>query len=384
MIAHEFLSRVRQVVPREGAPLHEPFFGGNEKNYLIDCIDSGYVSSAGEYVTRFETELARFVGSDFAVAVSNGTVGLQLAMVAAGVLPGQEVLVPALSFVATANAVSHAGAIPHFVDVDPTTWGLDPLALRLHLEGIGKFSDGRLVNKETGREISAIVPMHTLGHPVDMAAVMGLATEFGLVVIEDAAESLGSLIGDTHTGLFGAVGIVSFNGNKTITTGGGGALVTNDEKLATRLKHLSTTAKVQSRWSFDHDEIGFNFRMPNLNAALGVAQLEQLPRFLDRQRALFASYTDAFSGATYGSIKFERPGTQSNYWLQAFVLDSAHAEHRDAILNAAHDSHIFARPLWNPLNGLLPYRHNPSAPTPVTTDLIARVICLPSSPSLMG
>jgi aminotransferase in exopolysaccharide biosynthesis len=382
-IAEDFVSLVRQVVPGERATLHEPVFGGNEKKYLLECIDSGYVSSVGEFVTRFEKDLATYVGAEYAVAVSNGTVGLQLALVASGVKPGQEVLVPALSFVATANAVSHTGAIAHFVDVDPETWGLDPVAFRSHLQSIGRLDSGKLLNKNTGREIVAVVPMHTLGHPVDMAGILEVSAEFGLIVVEDAAEALGSLIGDTHTGLFGTVGMLSFNGNKTMTTGGGGALVTNDEDLARKLKHLSTTARVPHRWSFDHDDIGFNFRMPNVNAALGVAQLEQLPGFVTQQRALFSRYQQVFSHVDFGVVKEERQGTRSNYWLQALLLDPHHASDRDEILESAHDAGIALRPLWNPLNELSPYLANPSAPTPVTQGLCARAICLPSSASLM-
>jgi aminotransferase in exopolysaccharide biosynthesis len=382
-IAEDFVSLVRQVVPGERATLHEPVFGGNEKKYLLECIDSGYVSSVGQFVTRFEKDLATYVGAEYAVAVSNGTVGLQLALVACGVKPGQEVLVPALSFVATANAVSHTGAIAHFVDVDPETWGLDPVAFRSHLQAIGRLDSGKLLNKNTGREIVAVVPMHTLGHPVDMVGILEVSAEFGLIVVEDAAESLGSFIGDIHTGLFGTVGMLSFNGNKTMTTGGGGALVTNDEDLARKLKHLSTTARVPHRWSFDHDDIGFNFRMPNVNAALGVAQLEQLPGFVTKQRALFSRYQQAFSHVDFGVVKEERQGTTSNYWLQALLLDSHHASDRDVILESAHDSGIALRPLWNPLNELSPYLAHPSASTPVTRDLCARAICLPSSASLM-
>ena len=382
-IAEHFVSLVRQVVPGEGATLHEPVFGGNEKKYLLECIDSGYVSSVGQFVTRFEKDLATYVGAEYAVAVSNGTVGLQLALVASGVQPGQEVLVPALSFVATANAVSHTGAIAHFVDVDPETWGLDPVALRIHLQSIGRLDSGKLLNKNTGREIVAVVPMHTLGHPVEMAGILEVSAEFGLIVVEDAAESLGSFIGDVHTGLFGTVGMLSFNGNKTMTTGGGGALVTNDENLARKLKHLSTTARVPHRWSFDHDDVGFNFRMPNINAALGVAQLEQLPGFVTKQRALFSRYQQVFSHVDFGVVKEERQGTRSNYWLQALLLDSHHASDRDVILDSAHDAGIALRPLWNPLNELSPYLAHPSAPTPVAQDLCARTICLPSSASLM-
>jgi len=377
------VATINSVSSDRSAGLHEPVFAGNEKAYLVDCIDSGFVSSVGKYVTQFENELANFTGAAHVIAVTNGTTALHLSLIAMGVKPDEEVLVPAISFVATANAVAHARAVPHFVDASAETWGLDPEELQTYLRATAVHRDGNLVNRETGRKISAIVPMHTLGHPVDMAGVMEVAQEYGLKVIEDAAESLGSHIGDIHTGLLGTLGVFSFNGNKTITTGGGGAIVTHDAELAHRIKHLSTTAKVPHRFEFDHDEIGYNYRMPNINAALGVAQMEQLPGILANQRKLYNRYKQAFDDDRRVSVKGERAGTSSNFWLQALHLAPGSGMIRNDVIEAALAQNIPVRPLWKPLNTVAAHRSSPSAPTPVAEDLYERVICLPSTASLV-
>jgi perosamine synthetase len=287
-----------------------------------------------------------------------------------------------MSFVATANAVSHASAVAHFVDVAVDTWGIDPDILRQHLGSIGEARGEVLYNKHTGRPITALVPMHALGHPADIAELLAVATEFNLVVVEDAAESLGSMVGDRHTGLFGRLGVFSFNGNKIITTGGGGVIVTDDDELALRVRHLSTTARVPHRYEFDHDEVGYNYRMPNINAALGLAQMEQLPALVAQQRQVFDKYLKAFSDWPFGQIHREREGTTSNYWLQAFTLSADVANEKNSLIANCVDSGIGVRPLWKPLNRLEPYGSCPSAKTPVTEDLYNRVICLPSSASL--
>lgn len=377
-----FVAAVESVVGDNRIGLHEPRFDGNEQRYVRECLDSGYVSSVGTFVSRFEEDLARLVGAPHAVAVVNGTSALHLALVALGVKPGDEVLVPGLSFVATASAVALAGAVPHFVDVSEETWGISPGALHDYLAGVAEKSGGRTTNRDTGRPITAVVPMHTLGFPSDAQGLLAVAEEFGLILVEDAAESLGSSVGEAHTGLSGQAGIFSFNGNKTITTGGGGAIVTRDPSLAHRLKHLSTTAKMAHRYEFDHDEVGYNYRMPNINAALGVGQLEQLPELLSQQRKLHGMYDRAFSKLGLGVKPSERPGTTSNYWLQAFLLKTDLASHKETIINACLDQDLTVRPLWKPLNRLAPYRAFPTAETPIADDLYSRVICLPSSPDL--
>ena len=380
----ELVAAIHAVAGNASSGLHEPVFAGNEKAYLNDCIDTGFVSSVGEYVTRFEQELVKFTGAPHAIAVVNGTTALHLALVAIGVMPGDEVIVPALGFVATANAVAHAGATPHFVDVGEKTWGLDPVALGDYLQTASHEVGGQLLNSETGRPITAIVPMHTLGHPVDMAGLMAVAEKYGLAIVEDAAESLGSFIGDTHTGLFGRVGVFSFNGNKTITTGGGGALVTSDAGLASRIRHLSTTARIPHRFEFDHDEIGYNYRMPNINAALGVAQMEQLPGFLASQLALFERYRSAFADWTQVEVKTGVNGTVSNYWLQALYLAEGLGFDRDEVITKALGEGVPVRPMWKPLNQIAAHATSPSAPTPVAQKIYERVVCLPSSTSLGG
>ena len=375
----DFIGRITRVTGPETGGLHEPVFEGNEKKYLAECIDRGFVSSVGSFVDAFEESVRDFVEAHHAVAVVNGTVALHLALLAVGVRSDDEVIVPAMSFVATANAVSHSGAIAHFVDVDEATWGIDPVALHAHLLAIGRMKDGQLHNKETGRAITAVVPMHALGHPIAIAPLLSVAEEFGLVVVEDAAESLGSWVGDRHTGRFGRLGVFSFNGNKTVTTGGGGLIVTDDESLAKKLKHLSTTARVPHAYEFDHDVVGYNYRMPNVNAALGLAQMEQLPVLIAGQRDLFELYSKAFVGSPFGEVRQESAGTRSNYWLQAILLPEGMKDNKDGLIRGCVDAGVSVRPLWKPLNRLIPYSNHPSAPTPVTENLHNRVICLPSS-----
>lgn len=381
-VAQTLASTLHSVLDGASGGLHEPVFGGNEKEYITQCIETGYVSSVGPFVDRFEVELADYVGAPHAIAVVNGTSGLHLALVAVGVKYGDEVIVPALSFVATASAVKLSGGIPHFVDVSPQTWGIDANYLRGYLRDTLYQSGNSWINQTTGRPVTAVVAMHTLGHPCDSVGIAAVAGEFGLKFVEDAAESLGSFSHGLHTGLVGNVGVFSFNGNKTITTGGGGAIVTRDASLAARMKHLSTTAKVPHRFEFDHDLVGYNYRMPNINAALGVAQLEQLPDLILRQRALYSKYEGAFQGLGLGDMRSESPGTVSNYWLQALLLAPEVAKKRDEILSVCLDSGIPVRPLWKLLNTLSPYSDCPSDDTPVASDLCARVICLPSSASL--
>lgn len=284
--SQDFLRAVRAVVGDSSrVGLHEPDISEVEHAFVAQCLDSTFVSSVGPFVTRFEEEIATYTGAASAVAVSNGTSALQVALVLAGVKPGDEVLIPALSFVATANAVSHAGAHPYFVDSDPENFGLSVDATKDVLQGL-KQVDGKWVNPGTGRPVTAIVPMHALGHPMHIVDLVELANDFGIPVVEDAAESLGSFVGTQHTGTFGKLGILSFNGNKTITTGGGGMILTNDEALGARAKHLTTTAKLPHQWLFAHDEVAWNFRLPNLNAAMGVAQLSRLPQFLEEKEQL--------------------------------------------------------------------------------------------------
>lgn len=376
------VTAVRSVVGAQPVALHEPRFAGREWEYLKECLDSTFVSSVGKFVDRFEAELATYTGARHAVAVVNGTAALHIALRLAGVEPGDEVLVPALTFIATANAISYCNATPHFIESEPLSLGVDPVALRDYLQRTTERRQGLCVNKETGRVIRALVPMHTFGHPGRIDELLSVANDFGLTLVEDAAESLGSYYGGRHTGTFGLLGTLSFNGNKTITTGGGGAILTNDSALAARAKHLTTTAKLPHTWQYVHDEIGYNYRLPNLNAALGCAQLEQLPAFIEAKRTLFLNYAAAFAGVTGATVQCEPEGCESNYWLQTLILDEDNAEHHDALLQELNQAGFMSRPAWTLMHQLVPYRHCPRMSMPVAESLAQRMINIPSSAGL--
>lgn len=377
------VSAVRAVVGVPGpVALHEPEFSGNEKGYLNECIDTNFVSSVGEFVNRFEQMLTTATGSRHAVACVNGTVALQIALQLSGVRQNDEVMMPALTFVATANSVSFVRAVPHFVDSEPRTLGLSARALAERLDAIGERGAMGVCNVETGRRIAAIVPMHTFGHPVDMEGVLTVAKAWDLPVVEDATESLGSTYRGRHSGTFGRLAALSFNGNKIITTGGGGAILTDDSELARQAKHLTTTAKMPHRWEFNHDQIGYNFRLPNLNAALGCAQLEQLDGFVQNKRRLANQYRDAFEGFSGIQVFAEPEGARSNYWLNCLMIDSVEAGRRDELLAALNDAGLMARPVWTPMHRLPMYRECPRGTLDVAEDLVRRIVNVPSSPRL--
>lgn len=382
-LPEKIIAALASVLGEGPVALHEPRLDGNESQYLSECLASTYVSSVGAYVDRFEADLATFTGAKHAVATVNGTSALHVALILADVQPGNEVLVPALSFVATANAVRYCNAIPHFLDSEESTLGIDPALMRAWLTETTTVEDGACVNRVTGRRIAAVVPMHAYGHPCDLVGVMEVAAEYGLPVVEDAAESLGSLVNGQHTGTFGLLGTLSFNGNKIVTTGGGGAILTNDAHLAQRAKHLTTTAKVSHRWEYTHDEVGYNYRMPNINAALGCAQLEQIESFITSKRRLFELYREALTGVTGIQLFLEPPGTRSNYWLQTLLLDESQSHQRDTVLEALNDHGFMARPAWTLLSTLGPFRDCPSAPLPVASLLEQRIINIPSSSGIV-
>jgi perosamine synthetase len=380
-LAEDLVHRIRGVIGTDEAfvPLHVPEFHGRERELLLDCIDTGWVSSVGSYVDAFEAEVARLSGCAHGVVVANGTAALQIALIVAGVQAGDEVLVPALTFVATANATSHLGAVPHFIDSAYDTLGICPFQLRAHLEQVGEVRDGATWNRKTGRRISAVVPMHVFGCPVEMDRLNDLVTDWPMMVVEDAAESLGSIYKGRPCGSLGILAAISFNGNKIVTTGGGGAIVTNDVALAKRAKHLTTTAKLPHKWAFLHDEVGYNYRMPNLNAALGVAQLEQLDARLKQKQNLFEAYEKAFHGLD-GVQLFRAPdGSVSNNWLVTLVLDPGHAQDRDHLLQVLNNAGIMTRPIWTLMHRLPMYADNPRADLSCAEDLEARVLNIPSS-----
>lgn len=383
-IAHDVMKTIQKTIGVESASLHEPEFSGNEWQYVKECLDSGFVSSVGKFVDRFEKELCDYTGSKYAIAVVNGTSALHIALLLVGVESGDEVILPSLSFVATANAITYAGGIPHFADSESKNYGLDPIALRDYLKTTTEIKNGKCINKYSGNVIRAIVPMHTFGHPVQLDELLSVAQDYNLGLVEDSAESLGSFYFGKHTGTFGEMGILSFNGNKTITTGGGGAILTQNEKFAKQAKHLTTTAKIPHRYEYLHDQIGYNYRMPNLNAALGCAQLEQLPKFLNSKRLLFEKYTTNFQNLKGLQIVREPEGCKSNYWLQTILLNEETEHLRDEILNVTNDNGIMTRPCWRLLHTLDPFLKSPRMDLKVASSLEARLINIPSSPKLIG
>lgn len=382
-LARRIVNAVQSVVRAEGPiPLHAPEFHGREREYLQDCIDTGWVSSVGAYVDRFERDLEALTGAARAVAVVNGTAALDVCLRLAGVGPGDEVLVPALTFVATANAVTYRGATPHFVDSETVTLGVDPARLEAYLSGVAEMRGEICVNRRTGAPIRALVAMHVFGHPCDIEGLQAVADRWRLALVEDAAEALGSRWRGRHAGTFGRLGALSFNGNKLVTTGGGGAVLTDDPELGRRAKHLTTTAKVPHPWAFDHDEIGWNYRMPNLNAALGCAQLEQLPGLIARKAELARRYAGAFDDVPGVAVLQPRAGAEVNHWLNAILLEEADPATRDAVLEALNGVGLGARPLWTLMHRLPMYAGSPRDALPVAESLAARVVNLPSSAAL--
>lgn len=333
---------------QEFVPLHEPCFSGNEKKYLNDCIDSTYVSSVGQYVDRFEEQIAAYTKSVKAVVCVNGTNALHMSLLLAGVEKDDEVITQALTFIATCNAIHYIGAHPVFIDVDKDTMGLSPYALKEWLVRHAEVKGGICYNKRSQRKIKACVPMHTFGHPVHLNELLEVCREYAIELVEDAAESIGSLYKGRHTGTFGKIGVLSFNGNKTITTGGGGMLLFMDEELAKQAKHLTTQAKVPHRWEFVHDEIGYNYRMPNINAALGCAQLENLDKYIANKRETALQYREFFKHIPDVHFFSEPEGCRSNYWLNAVLLKDKSA--REDFLQYTNDHGVMTRPVWGLMN----------------------------------
>ena len=378
----EVLTSVLGPVEKSTIALHEPNIGPHEHKMVAECLSSGWVSSVGEFITRFENQLSKITGASHVVAIVNGTCALHLALHSVGIKPGDEVIIPSLSFVATANAVAHCGATPHFADSDPVTLGLDPIALRKHLASATTKRGDELINAKTGRRIGAIVPMHTFGHPMDINELSLVAKEFGLPIVEDAAESLGSYVGKQHTGTFGVCGILSFNGNKTITTGGGGAIHTNDESLAKKIRHLATPAKLPHDWEFMHDETAWTYRMPNINAALGCAQLDRLDEFLLNKRNLANKYDIALKSSESLEFVSEPKGTTSNYWLNTVRLKKPNLQILNELLTDSRAKGYLCRPAWNLLHQLPMYENSPRAELPVAQVLLNSLINVPSSANL--
>lgn len=362
---------------QEFTPLSVPKFIGNEKKYLNECIDTTFVSSVGKFVDRFENDMAAYTGAKKAVVCVSGTNALHMAMMLVGVERDDEVLTQALTFIATCNAISYIGAHPVFIDVDKSTMGLSPDALKAWLEKNAEIRNGQCYNKHTGHRVKACVPMHTFGHPVRIDEIANICAENHIELVEDAAESIGSKYKGIHTGLFGKIGALSFNGNKTITTGGGGMLLFMDEELGTLAKHLTTQAKVPHRWEFKHDHIGYNYRMPNINAALGCAQLEHLDEFIADKRATSAAYAEYFKNVDDIDFFVEPENSFSNYWLNVVILRDRNAQ--QAFLQETNDNGVMTRPIWELMTRLPMFEHCEHDGLKNTVWFADRVVNIPSS-----
>ena len=362
---------------KEFIPLHEPRFIGNEKKYLNECIDSTFVSSVGKFVDEFEQKIADFTGAKYAVATTNGTSALHVSLLLADVQNGDEVVTQPLTFIATCNAISYCNATPVFVDVDLDTMGLSPSALEKFLDENCELIDNHCVNKKSKKIIKACVPMHTFGHPCRIDEIQTICDKWHIALVEDAAESLGSYYKGQHTGTFGKLGAISFNGNKIITSGGGGCIVTDDEALAKKAKHMTTTAKIPHRWEYTHDMIGYNYRLPNINAALLVAQLEQLELFLQNKRELSCKYEEFFANRSDIAFVKEPDLCKSNYWLHAVLLKDR--KHRDEFLDFTNKNGVMTRPIWTLMNRLEMFQNCQCEDVSNSLYLEERVVNIPSS-----
>lgn len=374
---------IRSVAGSDYLPLHEPEFTGNELLYLEDCLRSTQVSGNGPYVRKFETAISDFTKSNYAVATVNGTSALHIGLLLAGVLPGEEVLVPTATFAATANAIIYCGALPHFVDSNLSTFGIDAGKLEDYLITSTEIRAGVTINKVTGRIIRAIVPVHIFGHASDMPELLAIASRFNLTIVEDAAESLGSYYGDKHTGTLSDIGCLSFNGNKIITTGGGGAILLKSPELADKARHLVNTARINRILPYTHDQVGYNYRMPDINAAVGLAQMEQLPSKIQRKRILARSYQTAFNKISQVDLFLEPPKRTSNYWLQTLILQFPSEGLLEGLIKELNNMGIMVRPLWKPLHLLNHFNMHPRMDLSGSLQISSRVLNLPSSPQLV-
>ena len=374
---NDFIDFVREIYSKKKfIPLHEPKFIGNEKKYLNQCIDTTFVSSAGKFVDELEEKITNYLGIKYAIATTNGTSALHTSLILAGVGQDHEVITQPINFIASSNAISYCNAKPIFVDVDIDTMGLSPSALRSFLENNTKIKNKQCINKKTNKVIKACIPMHTYGHPCKIDEIKKILEKYFIFLIEDSAESLGSLYKDKQTGTFGHLGVFSFNGNKIITAGGGGCIVTNDEVLAKKAKHLTTTAKIPHKWDFNHDMIGYNYRMPNLNAALLLAQLENLDNFISNKRKLANRYENFFSDSEFNFYK-EPKFSQSNYWLNTILLKNKQL--RDEFLEETNSKGIMTRPVWKLMNELKIFKECQCAELKNSKYLEKRIVNIPSS-----
>jgi perosamine synthetase len=383
VLSEQIVSAVRSVVGAKPAALHEPLFEGEEEKLTRECVETGWVSSVGKFVDGFERQLADYTGAKAAIAVVNGTAALHVALLAAGVAESDEVLVPTLTFIGTVNPIAYCSATPHFMESLPNTPGIDVDALSDYLGDIVEFKGEAAYNKQTGARLAAILPVHVFGHPVDMDRLGELSARYKIPVVEDAAEALGSKYKGRHAGTLGLLGTLSFNGNKIVTTGGGGAVLTNNVELARRIRHLSTTARVAHRIEFLHDMVGYNYRMPNINAALGVAQLRNVENFVLRKRMLAERYAAGIESVPSVHLLREGNDARSNYWLQTLILDKAISNQRDQVLGALNDAGYGARPVWRLMHTLPMFQAAPRMNVSNAESMAARIVNIPSGPALV-
>ncbi|HRV05219.1 MAG TPA: LegC family aminotransferase [Candidatus Ratteibacteria bacterium] len=384
ILTQKIYESIRNVVGEDSfIPLHTPFFGKTEEKYVVDCIRSNFVSSVGEYVDKFEKAIREYTKTKYTILTVNGTSALHICLLLTDVKKDDEVLVPSMTFVATPNAVKYIGAVPHFVDVNKESLGIDPFKLDEYLSKIAEVQENQCYNKKTHRQIKAIIPMHTFGHPVDMDELTSVAERYKLTIIEDAAEALGSLYKNKHVGNFSKMAILSFNGNKIITTGGGGAVLTNNEDLAKKVKHLTTTAKKPHPWEYVHDMVGYNYRMPALNASLGLAQIRKLDEFVEKKRILAERYKESLKDVEEIEFFVEPGYARSNYWLNAIILNKEYIDARDEILDVTNKNGIMTRPVWKLMHKLEMFKDCPRMDLSVSEILEKRIINIPSSAHLI-
>jgi perosamine synthetase len=378
------INKIKKVLGKKNKySLHEPSFFGNEKKYLLEALKKNYVSSigGGEFICEFENKIKNFTKAKYCISVINGTEALHLSLIALGVKNNDEVLLPSLTFSGTANAVMYCNAIPHFVDSELETLGIDPAKLENYLKKISIIKNNECYNKKTNRRIRAIIPVHIFGNVCKIDEILKIANKYKLKLLEDSAESLGSFFHNKHTGIFGDIGCISFNGNKIITTGGGGAIITNDKSIAQNIRHLSSTAKIKHQWEYIHDKVGYNFRMPNLNAALGLAQIENLNKFLKIKRRLFNRYYNEFKKIKGVKFISEQKYSKSNYWLITIFINNSSIKKRNKILKLGHKNKIFLRPAWKPLHTLRHFKKMPKMNLAQAIKIYKSCINLPSSVS---
>ncbi len=359
--------------------LHEPFIDRKDLLTVTKALKNKHVAGKGNYTNKFEKKISKLTKSKYVISCSSGTSALHLALKYLEINSNDEVLVPAINFISTANAIIYCGGSPHFIDVSEKTLGVDTLKLSRYLNQIGKFQGGKIINKKTGKTIRAIIPMHTFGHPCEMDKINNLAKKFKIECVEDAAEGIGSFYKNKHVGTFGIMGILSFNGNKTITSGGGGAILTNQKSIEKKIRNLTNHSKIDHTWKYDYYDIGYNYRMPNINAALGCSQIDKAKFIIKNHRKIYEIYKKKFRDVKYGRIFKEPPGARSNYWLQTFLLNEDNYKLRNKILNTTNKSGIHTRPAWKLMSKIKHLKKFPKMNLSKSENLINRIINLPSS-----